>query len=254
MGVIFSFFPAILMPSTFSERNDPCFRWTNIHSQFGPFYHPNSNKASSICLSQNIPATGWPFWVSFKRDLQCLPRISAILCRGRRIQTSGHSDSWILSNLGASCNFSWDKADAASATYPSQLAITRALFSEHCMGSRVVFLQYHFGARLCLCTSEIWVPNPHFEVSQISKYFVFPMLRIMSLCQVGFQRFAIWMRLKLMTQRFDCFLAGVILLLDSWMWQSWVFEVVMVDGCSRFKVVRILASTMQIRLEYNSLR
>ena len=31
----------------------------------------------------------------------------------------------------------------------------------------------------------------------------------------GFQRFAIWMRFKLMKQLFHCFPAGVILLLDS---------------------------------------
>ena len=35
------------------------------------------------------------------------------------------------------------------------------------------------------------------------------------LFQVGFQRFATWMRFKLMNQLFGCFLAGVVLLLDS---------------------------------------
>ena len=62
------------------------------------------------------------------------------------------------------------------------------------------------------------------------------------LFQVGFQSFAIWMRFKLMNQLFDCFLAGVILLLDSSMWQSLDSEVDvtatglshMVDGSSRF--------------------
>ena len=32
---IFWFFPAILMSSTFSDRNNPCFRWTNMHSECG---------------------------------------------------------------------------------------------------------------------------------------------------------------------------------------------------------------------------
>ena len=34
------------------------------------------------------------------------------------------------------------------------------------------------------------------------------------LLQVGFQRLSIWMHLELMNQLLDCFLAGVILLLD----------------------------------------
>ena len=80
---------------------------------------------------------------------------------------------------------------------------------------------------------------------------------------------------SLMKQLFDCFLVGVILLLDNSMWQSLDSEVdvtatglsvlstaagfrvhtaTMVDGCSRFKVGSILASIIQIRLEYDSLR
>ena len=34
------------------------------------------------------------------------------------------------------------------------------------------------------------------------------------LLQIGFQRLSIWMRLELMNHFLDCFLAGVILLLD----------------------------------------
>ena len=49
MGAIFSFFPAILMSSTYSDRNNPSFRWTNIPSQFGIFSQPSSNKVFSYC-------------------------------------------------------------------------------------------------------------------------------------------------------------------------------------------------------------
>ena len=53
------------------------------------------------------------------------------LCRGRRIHTSGHSDAGILSNLGASSNFTWVYADTAPAACPSQsgsLAMTSNTF------------------------------------------------------------------------------------------------------------------------------
>ena len=40
------------------------------------------------------------------------------------------------------------------------------------------------------------------------------------LLQVGLQHFSIWTRLELMNQILDCFLAGVILLLDGRMAQS----------------------------------
>ena len=37
MGFRFCFLPAIFLSSTFSEKNKPCFRWTNRHSHFGNF-------------------------------------------------------------------------------------------------------------------------------------------------------------------------------------------------------------------------
>ena len=48
-------------------------------------------------------------------DLQGFAHDLGHSCRGRRIQTSGHSDLGILSNLGASSNFTWVQADTASA-------------------------------------------------------------------------------------------------------------------------------------------
>ena len=53
-------------------------------------------------------------------------------CLGRRIHTSGHSDSRISSNLGASSNYTWVQADTASAACPWQpgyLAITSMIFA-----------------------------------------------------------------------------------------------------------------------------
>ena len=69
-------------------------------------------------------------------------------------------------------------------------------------------------------------------ISHISKYSMFPMLLVISfdfsrngverliLFQVGLQRFFIRIRLELTNQLLDCFLADVILLLDSRMGQS----------------------------------
>ena len=54
------------------------------------------------------------------------------LCRGKRLQKSGHSDFTILSNLGAPSNFSRVQADTASAACPSQsggLAMTCITFA-----------------------------------------------------------------------------------------------------------------------------
>ena len=57
MGLKFWLFPSILMSSTKTDKNSPCFRWTNTHSQFGTFSHPRPNKT---CLSHKRPANGWP--------------------------------------------------------------------------------------------------------------------------------------------------------------------------------------------------
>ena len=129
---IFCFFPAILMSSTYSDKN-PCFDEQNEHSQFGTFSHQSSSRTSSNCLSHERPASGWPYrfrWRSITGSSTVAQDLGH-LCRGRRFQTSGHSDFGILSNLGASSNFTW-KADAASAAGPSQpgnLAITSITFA-----------------------------------------------------------------------------------------------------------------------------
>ena len=61
MGAIFCFFPSILMSSTKTDRNNTCFRWANMRSQFDTLSHPISNIASSNCLSQRNLAKGCPY-------------------------------------------------------------------------------------------------------------------------------------------------------------------------------------------------
>ena len=41
MRVVSCCLPIIFMSSTCSDKNNHCFRWTNRHSQFGTFSHPN---------------------------------------------------------------------------------------------------------------------------------------------------------------------------------------------------------------------
>ena len=94
------------------------------------------------------------------------------------------------------------------------------------------------------------------------------------LLQVGLQRFSIRMRLELMINFFICFLASLIMLLDGRMGQSLDPEVNftattfvvrstatgysvlarMVEGRSRVRACSFLASIMQVRFTYNSLR
>ena len=86
------------------------------------------------------------------------------------------------------------------------------------------------------------------------------------LLQVGLQRFFIRMRLELMNQLLDSFLANVIVLLDSRVVQSLDSEVyftattfvvrstvTMVEGRCRVRA-GVLACIMQVRRQYNSLR
>ena len=90
------------------------------------------------------------------------------------------------------------------------------------------------------------------------------------LFQVVFQRVAIWIRFKSMHQLFDCFLAGV----SSCYWtvecgNPWILKSMLTQRVSPYSLLRvsplrwstdalaskvgsILASTIQIRLEYNS--
>ena len=98
IGLIF-FFPANLMSSTYTVQNDPFSRSTNKHSQLETFSHSFSKRIFSDCLSHNSPAQGWPYRFRSKGTTgsSTLDRDFGHLCRGRRIQRSGHSDFGIFS-------------------------------------------------------------------------------------------------------------------------------------------------------------
>ena len=170
-------FQLFLMSSTHTERNNPCFRWANKHSQLGTF--------SPIRFPIGLPQTVSPMCVpqvdvrtNFVReeplDLQCLPMNSAILCRGRRIHTSGHSDLGILSNLGRSAPSLPDCKQTLrrllvlhkSQWHPSLLRpsfVTQTNLAQwrlQRLQSRLS--QCHLGVRLDLYTSEFSAQTPHF--------------------------------------------------------------------------------------------
>ena len=122
----------------------------NKHSQVGTFSQPNSINAFSNCLSHKSSASGCPYKFRSRRKTgssMCFHDFG-LLCFGRRIHTSGHSDFWIcLTSFWASSTFTWVYADTASAACPSQsgyfsgrhLRCWWALFSKYCINSRVVF-------------------------------------------------------------------------------------------------------------------
>ena len=169
MGVKFCFLPAILMPSTFSEKNIPRFRWTKWTFLIRHFFHPTSDRISSNCLFHKRPTSACPYKSRSRGTTgsSILNHDFGHLCRGRRIPKSWHSDFGILSNLGTSSIFTWVCADTASAACPSlsgsndihyfscsHLWRRWALFRKDCIGSRVVF-------------SVILVATPHFEMTNV---------------------------------------------------------------------------------------
>ena len=103
------FFPANLMSSINTEKNNPFSRCANKHYQFGTFSHSCSDRTFSNCPSHNSPAKGWPYRFLSRGTTgsSILDHDSGHLCRGRRIQMSGHSDLGIFSNLGASSILTW---------------------------------------------------------------------------------------------------------------------------------------------------
>ena len=132
-------------PACATPRNQRC-----LHTRMFGNQMRASRRLLMAALGPHRPGDHTSFVQEVPRDLQCLPMVFGHLCRGRSIHTSGHSDLGILSNLGASSNFTRVYADTASAAYPSQpgnLAVTSiifagtqtSLFNEHCIGSRVVF-------------------------------------------------------------------------------------------------------------------
>ena len=124
--------------------------------KLGIFSQPCFKRIFSNCLSHNSPAKGWPYRFRSRGTTgsSMLDHDLGHLCRGRRIQMSGHSDFGTFNDLGASSIFTWVSADTASAGCPAHpgslekmsmtfaaviLRCWRSLFSEHCIRTRVVF-------------------------------------------------------------------------------------------------------------------
>ena len=118
--LILCFFPANFMSSTYTDKNNPFSRWTKRHSQFGIFSQPCFNRTFSNCLSQKSPAKGWPYRFRSRGTTgsSILDHDFGHLCRGRRIQMSGHSKFGIFNNFGTFSIFTCVLADTASAACP----------------------------------------------------------------------------------------------------------------------------------------
>ena len=104
---MFCFFPANFMSSTYTDKNNPFSRCTKKHSQLETFSQPYFNKIFSNWLSHNSPAKGWPYRFRSRGTTgsSILDHDLGHLCRGGRIQMSGHSDLGMFYNFGASSNF-----------------------------------------------------------------------------------------------------------------------------------------------------
>ena len=87
-------FQPFFVSSTYTDKNNPCFRWTNRHSQFCTFSHPSFNRTSSNRLFHTNPADGCPYRFRSRRTTKSsmFAHDFGHLCRGRRICISGHSD------------------------------------------------------------------------------------------------------------------------------------------------------------------
>ena len=155
---MFCFFPANLMSSTYTDKNNPLWQCTNKHSQLETLSQPYFKMIFSICLSHSSHAKGWPhrFRSRGTTGSSILDHDFGHLCRGRRIQMSGHSDFWFLYNLWASSIFTWPEADTASAAWPAHpgsldmISMTFAAvicdagdpwssFGEYCIRAWIVF-------------------------------------------------------------------------------------------------------------------
>ena len=84
-------------------------RCTNKHSQLETFSQPFFNRTFSNCLSHNSPAKRWPYRFRSRGTTgsSILDHDLGHLCRGRRIQMSGHSDLGIFNIFEAFSIFTW---------------------------------------------------------------------------------------------------------------------------------------------------
>ena len=132
------------------------------------FSHPSPKRTSSNCLSHKRPASGCPCKFRSRRTTgsSMFDHDLSLLCRGKRIHTSGHCDFGNLNNFGTSSILSWVQADTASAACPAEpcgLAMTshyfrcchlrrrRTLFSKVQHKIQNHLSQCHLGERLVPC-------------------------------------------------------------------------------------------------------
>ena len=112
IGLMFCFFPANLMLSTYTAENNPFSRCTNKHSQLETFSQPYFNRILSNCISRDSLAKGGPYRFRSRGTTgsSILDHDLGHLCRGRRIQMSGQSDYGIFNIFGASSNITWERS------------------------------------------------------------------------------------------------------------------------------------------------
>ena len=122
IGSIFCFFPANLMSSTYTDKNNPCFTEYEWAFPIGDFIPSVFQKDFLKLPFPYSPARRWPYRFRSRRTTESstLDHDFGHLCRGRRIHMSGHSDLGIFNNFGASSIFTREKADTASAACPAQ--------------------------------------------------------------------------------------------------------------------------------------
>ena len=91
---MFCFFPAYFMSSTYTDKNNLFWLCTHKHSQLETFSQPCCNRISPNCLSHNSPAKGRPYRFRSRGTTgsSILDHDLGHVCRGKRIQMSGHSD------------------------------------------------------------------------------------------------------------------------------------------------------------------
>ena len=96
IGTMFCFFPAKLTSSTYADKNNPFSRCTNKHSQVETFSQPDFKRMFSNCLTNDNPAKRRPYRFRSRGTTgsSILDHDLGHLCRGRRIQMSGHSEFW----------------------------------------------------------------------------------------------------------------------------------------------------------------
>ena len=152
------------MSSTSTDKNNPFWRCTNQHSHLETFSQPCCNKIFLNCLSHNSPAKGWPYRFRSRRTTgsSILDHDFGHLCRGRRIQMSGHSD------LGIICEHLPFLLGYKQILRP--LLGWWALFSEYCIGSRVVFHNVSSKHNSSFVLLELWLQLRILWMTQVQQW------------------------------------------------------------------------------------